>query len=96
MAFCASSALTRARIDPRPTAELFRELDREDGPDFAAAGFLNSHPASGDRAKRFATAFRPGVTYTPVISAGDYKAMRDACPLKHDAEHEEEEAEKEK
>jgi serine/threonine-protein kinase len=28
----------------------------------------------------------------PVISAGDYKAMRDACPLKHDAEHEKEEA----
>ena len=74
----AIGALARAKIDPRPTAELFRELDKDDGPDFAAAEFLNSHPASGDRAKRFAAAYRPGITYTPVISAGDYKAMRDA------------------
>jgi len=90
----AIAALARAKIDPRPTAELFHELDREDGPDFAAAEFLNSHPASGDRAKRFAAAYRQGAGYSPVISAGDYKAMRDACPLKHDAEREKEEAEK--
>ena len=90
----AIAALARARIDPRPTAALFRELDQHDGPDFAAAEFLNSHPASGDRARRFAAAYRPGTAYSPVISAGDYKAMRDACPIKHDAEREKEEAEK--
>jgi hypothetical protein len=80
------AALQRAGIDPRPTAELFRMLDKEDGRDFAAAEFLNSHPASGDRAKRFDAAYRKGSHYTPVISPVEYKAMRTACPAKHDAE----------
>ena len=88
----AITALARAKIDPRPTAELFRQLDKDDGEDFAAVEFLNSHPASGDRAKRFAGAFRNGAGYSPVISTADYKAMRTACPAKHDAEREREEA----
>ena len=84
-------ALSRAKIDPRPTAELFRQLDQNDGQDFAAVEFLDSHPATGDRANRFAAAYRNGAGYTPVISAADYKAMRSACPIKHDAEREQEE-----
>lgn len=87
----AIAALARARIDPRPTADLFRQLDKNDGEDFAAAEFLNSHPASGDRAKRFAAAYHAGAGYTPVISAADYKAMRTACPAKRDAERKQEE-----
>jgi len=87
------AALARARIDPRPTGALFRQLDKDDGQDFAAAEFLNSHPASGDRAKRFDAAYRKEAAYTPVISAADYKAMRTACPAKHDAEREKEELE---
>lgn len=92
----AIAALDRAKIDPRPTAALFRELDQKDGPDFTAAEFLNSHPASGDRARRFAAAYKPAMEYSPVISAADYRAMRDACPAKHDAEREREEAGKAK
>ena len=88
----AIAALARAKIDPRPTAELFRQLGRDDGEDFTAVEFLNSHPASGDRATRFAAAYRSGTGYSPVISAADYKAMRTACPAKHDAEREQEEA----
>jgi beta-barrel assembly-enhancing protease len=80
------AALQRAGIDPRPTAELFRALDKEDGRDFAAAEFLNSHPATGDRAKRFDAAYRKGSHYSPAISPAEYKAMRTACPAKHDAE----------
>lgn len=91
----AIAALAQAKIDPRPTAELFRELDKSDGENFATAEFLNSHPATGDRAKRFAAAYRPGAAYSPVISAADYKAMRTACPAKHDAEREREEAKRE-
>jgi beta-barrel assembly-enhancing protease len=92
----AIAALARAKIDPRPTAELFRQLDQDDGEDFAAVEFLDSHPASGGRAQRFAEAYRKGAGYTPVISAADYKAMRTACPAKHDAEREREEAERER
>jgi hypothetical protein len=92
----AIASLARAKVDPRPTAQLFYQLDKDDGEDFAAAEFLNSHPASGDRARRFAAAFRNGAGYSPVISAADYKAMRTACPAKHDAEREREEAEAKK
>ena len=88
----AIDALARARIDPRPTGELFRQLGKDDGGDFAAVEFLNSHPASGDRAKRFAAAYRPGAGYTTSVSAADYKAMRTACPHKQEAEREREEA----
>lgn len=80
------AALRRAGIDPRPTADLFRTLDKDDGPDLAAAEFLNSHPATGNRAKRFDAAYRKGDHYTPVISLPEYMAMRTACPAKHDAE----------
>src|SRR4029453_1045068 len=66
----AIAALARARIDPRPTAELFRELDNEDGPDFARAEFLNTHPAGGDRATGFAGPFRRGPEYSPLFSRG--------------------------
>lgn len=88
----AIAALARAKIDPRPTAELFHQLDKNDGEDFAATQFLNSHPASSDRARRFAAAYRNGAGYSPVISMPDYKAMRTACPAKHDREREKEEA----
>lgn len=89
----AIDALNRAKIDPRPTAKLFRQLDKDDGEDFAAVQFLASHPATGERAKRFAAAYRPGQAYGPSLSSADYKAMRSACPLKRDAERDAEETE---
>ena len=89
----AIAALARANIDPRPTGELFRTLDREDG-EFGAAEFLNSHPNSGDRAQRFDAAHRKGVRYSQSISAADYKAMRTSCPAKRDAERAREAEEK--
>ena len=92
----AIAALRRAKIDPRPTAELFRQLDKDDGEDFAAAEFLNSHPATGDRAKRFGATYRGEIKYSPVLSPADYKAMRAACPAKHDAERDREESEQAK
>jgi predicted Zn-dependent protease len=82
----AIDALRRSQIDPRPTAELFKLLDKEDGPELGASEFLNSHPASGDRARRFAAAYRKGTAYSPTLSAADYKAMRTACPAKRESE----------
>jgi Zn-dependent protease with chaperone function len=88
----AIAALQRARIDPRPTGALFAKLSKgEDAGGLGAVEFLNSHPATGDRAKRFAAAFRKGTAYTPALSAAEYKAMRTACPAKRDAERDREE-----
>lgn len=81
----AIAALGRAGIDPRPTGALFRQLDREDG-NLDAVTFLNSHPRSADRAARFISAYRKGVRYAPVLSAAEYRAVRSACPAKHDRE----------
>ncbi|MGI8931981.1 MAG: M48 family metallopeptidase [Sphingomicrobium sp.] len=86
----AIAALDRANIDPRPTAALFRSLDQQDG-GFDTAEFLNSHPRSGDRAKRFEASWRKGRAYTPALPAADYKAMRIACPAKRDRERQGEE-----
>ena len=75
----AIEALRRAGIDPRPTAALFRELDKEDG-GMDAVTFLNSHPRSGERAASFAASYDPKATYRPVMSKEAYAAMRGACP----------------
>ena len=88
----AIAALDRANIDPRPTAALFRTLDRQDG-GLDSVEFLNSHPKSGDRAARFDASWRKGRQYTPSVSAADYKAMRIACPAKRDRERQEDEEE---
>ena len=83
----AIAALARAKIDPRPTGELFRELSKDDDSEgLMAAEFLNSHPNTRDRAERFVAAYRKGDRYSPSISAADYKAMRTSCPAKRDAE----------
>jgi Zn-dependent protease with chaperone function len=83
----AIAALDRAKIDPRPTGALFAKLSKnEDAGGLGAVEFLNSHPASGDRANRFAAAFHKGTVYTPALTAAEYKAMRTACPAKRDAE----------
>lgn len=89
----AIAALARADIDPRSTARLFAKLDKEDG-DMDAVEFLNSHPRSADRAKRFSASWRKGKSYTPALPSADYRVLRTACPAKRDAERlrEEEEA----
>lgn len=81
----AIAALDRANIDPRPTAALFRSLDKQDG-GFGDVEWLNSHPKSGERAKRFDAAFVPGRKYSPSLAAADYKLIRTACPAKRDRE----------
>ena len=89
----AIAALQRAGIDPRPTGALFRKLAPEGGRRFAAAEFLDSHPNSGDRAKRFETAYRSGASYWPSVTPAEYRAIRTACPAKRDEEREREEVE---
>ena len=83
----AIAALDRANIDPRPTAALFGRLDKEDG-DLETIEWLNSHPQSSDRARKFAASYRAGRQYTPALPAADYAVIRKACPAKRDREKE--------
>jgi hypothetical protein len=69
--------LRRANIDPRPTAALFRRLAKE-APQFSAQ-FLQSHPASSERAQRFAASFNPAAHYAPVLDRGEADALFDIC-----------------
>ena len=93
----AIAALKRAGVDPRPTAELFRKLARdEDSERVATVEFLNSHPGTKGRADRFAASWQKGTAYSPVISAGAYKAMQTACKIKHKAEKDAEERQAER
>ena len=75
--------LAAAHIDPRPTAKLFERLAKETGESEKPSGldtqFLQSHPVSRDRAKRFAASYRPGATYRAALSPEQTEALADIC-----------------
>jgi predicted Zn-dependent protease len=72
--------LKSAGISPRPTADLFRRLSREDqdAPGFSAE-FLQSHPLSTKRADRFAASFDPKARYRPALERTQLDALFDIC-----------------
>ena len=71
--------LKRARISPKPTANLFGRLAKEYGGSQFGAEFLNSHPLTVDRAKRFAVAADPAATYRPALSQEQSDALFSVC-----------------
>ena len=83
----AIAALDRANIDPRPTAALFRKLDKKDG-NFDSVEWLNSHPRSKERAKLFEASYKPGRSYQPSLPPSEYRIIQQACPAKRDREKE--------
>lgn len=72
--------LDRAGISPLPTARLFERLagDEEDGA-FYSAEFLNSHPLSSGRARRFAAAHDQGRRYSPTLTEAQSDALFNIC-----------------
>lgn len=81
----AIAMLKQAGISPRPTAELFRQLSKEQGEGYRYnAEFLQSHPLSGSRAKRFAAAEDKGVRYSPALSDAEFDALKLMCRSKED------------
>jgi Zn-dependent protease with chaperone function len=76
----AIAMLKRAQISPRPTAELFDRLAKEqdEGSGFGAE-FLQSHPSSGRRAQKFAASFDPRTHYSPALSRGQSDALFNIC-----------------
>lgn len=73
----AIAMLRRANISPRPTAELFQRLTKE-APQYSAQ-FLESHPASGSRAARFAASFNAKAHYQPALTRAQWDALFDIC-----------------
>lgn len=69
--------LRRAKISPKPTAELFERLERE-SPSYSAE-FLESHPLSGKRAKQFFSSFDPKAAYTAALSREQSDALFEIC-----------------
>ena len=76
----AIAMLKSAGISPKPTADLFRKLSREDeGTPGFSAEFLQSHPLSNKRADRFAASFDPKMRYRPALERGQVDALFDIC-----------------
>jgi Zn-dependent protease with chaperone function len=73
----AIAMLKRARISPAPTAELFKRLSTET-PQFSAE-FLQSHPLTSKRARKFTAAVDPHARYEPALGRDDADALFDIC-----------------
>lgn len=72
--------LRRAGISPKPTADLFRKLgEHEDEGASYNAEFLQSHPLSADRARKFDAAFDPKARYTPAMTKDQADALFNIC-----------------
>ena len=76
----AIAMLKRAGISPKPTADLFERLSKDElkAPGFSAE-FLQSHPLSDKRAARFAASLDPQTHYRPALSPGTGDALFDIC-----------------
>jgi len=76
----AIATLRRAGISPVPTGKLFEQLAKEGGEGAGFdAEFLNSHPLSGARAKRFAAAAPKGQAVRPIMSPTEFKTLKAMC-----------------
>lgn len=72
--------LKRAHISPTPTAELFQRLARETGESSGySAEFLQSHPLSAKRARRFQASVDRGEHYTPALNRDQSDALFNIC-----------------
>lgn len=76
----AIAMLRRAGISPRPTAELFSKLSKEERlmPGYSAE-FLQSHPLSGKRAARFAASADSASRYRPALPQAEADALFNIC-----------------
>ncbi|MEO6359734.1 MAG: M48 family metallopeptidase [Sphingomicrobium sp.] len=72
--------LRRAGISPKPTAALFRKLGEHeaDGSSYNAE-FLQSHPLSSNRARKFDTAFDANTRYTRALTQSQADDLFNIC-----------------
>ena len=76
----AIAMLKAANISPKPTADLFAHLsdENQEGSGFGAE-FLQSHPLSKARAKRFAAGFDAKARYSPPLDRDQTDALFNIC-----------------
>ena len=82
-------ALRRANVSPEDTAGFFARLAKAEkllGKGKAALGYLSSHPLSDSREKDFRASMNKAITYTPVISAEQWRDLIDSCANDPDVE----------
>lgn len=72
--------LKRAGISPKPTADLFAKLSKEERsmPGYGAE-FLQSHPLSDKRSRKFAASLDPKAHYRPALVRDEYDALFKIC-----------------
>jgi Zn-dependent protease with chaperone function len=76
----AIAMLRKAGISPRPTAQLFGKLSREEGEGSGyLVEFLESHPQSAGRARNFAASFDPQARYRPALDRAQKAALVRVC-----------------
>jgi len=76
----AIATLHQAGVSTLPTAMLFRRLAKEGGETRGFnAEFLNSHPLSGGRARKFAAAARKGKVVRSIMTAAEFKTIKAMC-----------------
>jgi len=72
----AIAMLTRAGIDPRPTAAAFESFRKKEG---GWPEWLGDHPSNAGRARRFTNSFDPAATYRPVLTEAQSQTLLNAC-----------------
>lgn len=76
----AIATLRRAGISTVPTARLFARLAKEGGEGTGLdAEFLNSHPLSGGRARRFAAAASKAQPARPILTPAEFATLKAMC-----------------
>lgn len=79
--------LARSNISPKPTADFFARLRKEDPTsESKAMTYFASHPDTKSREQKFLAAAKPGQAYAPALNAQEWAAIRGACKADKEAE----------
>lgn len=78
----AIARLSRAAIDPRPTAGFFKKLADDEaklGGIAESLSYISTHPMSAKRQKAFADSAKKGRAYVPALSFDEWRALSTIC-----------------
>lgn len=80
----AIAALARANVSAQATADFFARLAKDEEAvtgkdDNALIGYLSSHPMSSKRRDRFAASVDKRRRYAQVLTAGEWRALKNMC-----------------
>lgn len=82
----ALALLKTAGVSPAATAAFFRRLSKGAEGAERMFAYLNTHPVSADRARRFDAGVTRGATYRPALDAAQWAALKGICKGKAEEE----------